>query len=159
MVNRFVTGFGLVIGALLLAFLFPGSRLLLLLALLLGGGLGWFAVHTARAMERRTVFLEGTLDAVPQPITVTDLDMHWEFVNKTTEKLLKRTREEVKGRHCSEWQAHICNTDKCGITSLAPAVREPTTCRTWGMARSAACKWTLPTSWTSPAIASATWKW
>jgi methyl-accepting chemotaxis protein len=22
------------------------------------------------------------------------------------------------GRHCSEWQAHICNTDKCGIDSL-----------------------------------------
>ena len=43
MVNRFVTGFGLVIGALLLAFLFPGSPLLLL-ALLLGGlGGGRFA--------------------------------------------------------------------------------------------------------------------
>jgi methyl-accepting chemotaxis protein len=69
-------------------------------------------------MERRTAFLEGTLDAVPQPLTVTDLDMHWVFVNKTTEQLLKRTREQVSGRHCSEWQAHICNTDKCGIASL-----------------------------------------
>ena len=69
-------------------------------------------------MQRRTIFLEGTLDAVPQPLTVTDLDMHWVFVNKTTEQLLKRTREQVKGRHCSEWQAHICNTEKCGIASL-----------------------------------------
>jgi methyl-accepting chemotaxis protein len=44
--------------------------------------------------------------------------MHWVFVNKTTEQLLKRPRKQVEGRHCSEWQAHICNTDKCGIASL-----------------------------------------
>ncbi|HEV3197845.1 MAG TPA: methyl-accepting chemotaxis protein [Bryobacteraceae bacterium] len=71
-----------------------------------------------RAAQRYTTFLEGTLDAVPQPLTVTDLNMQWVFVNKTTEQLLKRTRAQVKGRHCSEWQAHICNTDKCGIASL-----------------------------------------
>ncbi len=91
---------------------------MLLLSLLLCGGVGWFTVRSARASVRYTVFLEGTLDAVPQPLTVTDLDMHWVFVNKTTEQLLKRTRQQVKGRHCSEWQAHICNTDKCGIASL-----------------------------------------
>jgi len=44
--------------------------------------------------------------------------MHWVFVNKTTEQLLNRTRQQVKGRHCSEWRAHISNTDKCGIESL-----------------------------------------
>jgi PAS domain S-box-containing protein len=69
-------------------------------------------------LERYILFLEGSLDAVPQPLTVTDLDMRWVFVNKATEGLLRRTRHEVEGRHCSEWQAHICNTDKCGIHSL-----------------------------------------
>ena len=118
MVNRLVAGFSVLIVALLSALLFPGSRVLLALSLLLCGGLGWIAVRSARAMQRHTTFLEGTLDAVPQPLTVTDLDMHWVFVNKTTEQLLKRTREQVKGLHCSEWQAHICNTDKCGIASL-----------------------------------------
>ena len=118
MVNRLVVGFSLLMIALFSALLFPGSRVLLLLSLLLCGGLGWFTVRSARASERHTIFLEGTLDAVPQPLTVTDLDMHWVFVNKTTEQLLKRTRQQVKGRHCSEWQAHICNTDKCGIASL-----------------------------------------
>jgi hypothetical protein len=118
MVNRMVAGFGLSIVALFAVFLFPGSLLLLLLSLLLCGGLGWLAVRSSRAMQRYTTFLEGTLDAVPQPLTVTDLDMHWVFVNKTTEQLLKRTREQVKGRHCSEWKADICNTDKCGIASL-----------------------------------------
>jgi methyl-accepting chemotaxis protein len=118
MVKRLVTAFGLLMIALFSATLFPGSRVLLLLSAVICGGLGWYAVRSARAIERRTAFLEGTLDAVPQPLTVTDLDMHWVFVNKTTEQLLKRTREQVKGRHCSEWQAHICNTDKCGIASL-----------------------------------------
>jgi methyl-accepting chemotaxis protein len=118
MANRLVAGFSLLIIALVSACLFPGSRVLLLLSLLLCSGLGWLTVRSARAIERHTTFLEGTLDAVPQPLTVTDLDMHWVFVNKTTEQLLKRTRQQVKGRHCSEWQAHICNTDKCGIASL-----------------------------------------
>jgi len=118
MVTRIATGFGLLTLLLLSMFMFAGSRLLLLLSLLTCVGLGWLTLGSTRAMERRTAFLEGTLDAVPQPLTVTDLDMHWVFVNKTTEQLLKRTREQVSGRHCSEWQAHICNTDKCGIASL-----------------------------------------
>jgi PAS domain S-box-containing protein len=118
MAKRLLTGFGLLIIAIVLAFLFPGNWVLRLFVLLLCIVLGWLTVRHALAMQRRTIFLEGTLDAVPQPLTVTDLDMHWVFVNKTTEQLLKRTREQVKGRHCSEWQAHICNTDKCGIASL-----------------------------------------
>jgi PAS domain S-box-containing protein len=74
--------------------------------------------RTVSGLNERTVWLEGTLDAVPQPITVTDMNMRWIFVNKVTEGLLQRTREEVKGRHCSEWKADICGTDKCGIRSL-----------------------------------------
>ncbi len=74
--------------------------------------------RTVSGLNERTVWLEGTLDAVPQPITVTDMNMRWIFVNKVTESLLQRTREEVKGRHCSEWKADICGTDKCGIRSL-----------------------------------------
>jgi methyl-accepting chemotaxis protein len=69
-------------------------------------------------MEQQINWLRGTLDAVPQPITVTDLDMGWVFVNKVTEGLLKRRNEEIRGHHCSEWKADICGTDKCGIASL-----------------------------------------
>jgi methyl-accepting chemotaxis protein len=46
------------------------------------------------------------------------MDMSWVFVNKTTETLLRKTRRQIMGRHCSEWQAHICKTEKCGIHSL-----------------------------------------
>jgi PAS domain S-box-containing protein len=118
MEKRLVIGFSLLMTGLFFALLFPGNRGLLLLSLLLGAGVGWLTVRSAGAMQKHRTFLEGTLDAVPQPLTVTDMDMHWVFVNKTTEQLLKKTREQVKGLHCSEWQAHICNTDKCGIASL-----------------------------------------
>jgi methyl-accepting chemotaxis protein len=111
-------GFSVLALVMLSAFWFPDSRVPLVLSLLLGGALAWFTIRRARATQLYTTFLEGTLDAVPQPVTVTGLNMQWVFVNKTTEQLLKRTREQVKGRHCSEWRAHICNTDKCGITSL-----------------------------------------
>ena len=90
-------------------------------AYLLLAAAGAAAVWTwirARTLERRVLWLEGTIDAVPQPITVTDLDMRWVFVNKTTEKLLNRTNRQIRGHHCSEWKAGICGTDKCGIASL-----------------------------------------
>jgi PAS domain S-box-containing protein len=118
MANRLAAGFSILTLVLLATFAVPGSRVMLLLCVVLTGSLAWLTIRSVRAMQRHTTFLEGTLDAVPQPLTVTDLNMHWVFVNKTTEQLLKRTRKQVEGRHCSEWQAHICNTDKCGIASL-----------------------------------------
>ena len=39
------------------------------------------------ALDSRVMGLEGTLDAVPQLISVTDLDMNWVFVNRATEGL------------------------------------------------------------------------
>jgi methyl-accepting chemotaxis protein len=118
MANRLIAGVGFLVCTLLSGFFFPGGQIVLLISLLAGGCLGWVTVRAVRGMERHVAFLEGTLDAVPQPLTVTDMNMHWVFVNKTTEQLLKKSRAQVRGRHCSEWHAHICNTDKCGIESL-----------------------------------------
>jgi methyl-accepting chemotaxis protein len=61
---------------------------------------------------------ESILDAVPFPITVTDLDMNWTFVNRAVENFLGRTRAEIMGHQCSEWQANICKTPNCGIACL-----------------------------------------
>src|ERR1700690_217521 len=109
----------LIPSAALTALLFsPGGHWLAGIALLATLAAGWLAFNRLRALDRRIAFLEGTLDALPQPLPVTDMDMHWVFVNKTTETLLRKTRQQIMGRHCSEWQAHICNTDKCGIDSL-----------------------------------------
>ena len=55
------------------------------------------------------------LDATPLPITVTDQDMKWTFVNKAVENFLGMKREDMLGKLCSNWNAHICNTPECGI--------------------------------------------
>ncbi len=104
--------------ALLALLVFPGGHWLAGIGVLATLAAGWLLLNHIRGLDRRVAFLEGTLDAVPQPLTVTDMNMHWVFVNKTTETLLRKTRQQIMGRHCSEWQAHICNTDKCGIDSL-----------------------------------------
>lgn len=99
----------------------PGSAGMAVLATsgcLLAGALAAWGAMKIGELENRITWLEGTLDAVPQPVTVTDLDMRWVYINKVTEGLLRRTREQVRGRHCSEWKADICNTEKCGIRSL-----------------------------------------
>jgi len=68
---------------------------------------------------------ESLLDAIPWPISVTDMDMNWKFVNKAAADVTGSTREEVLGKHCSNWGADICNTDRCGIECLKRG--EPTT--------------------------------
>ncbi|WP_440951153.1 methyl-accepting chemotaxis protein [Methanosphaerula subterraneus] len=66
----------------------------------------------------RAIFYESILDTIKTPITVTDLDSKWTFVNKAVEDTLKKPRKELIGKHCSNWGASICNTQKCGITRL-----------------------------------------
>jgi methyl-accepting chemotaxis protein len=72
----------------------------------------------ARQLASRTEWLEGTLDAVPQLISVSDPNMHWVFVNRAAETLLGKTRDQVRGQHCSQWGTEICDTAKCGVTAL-----------------------------------------
>ncbi|MCL1881384.1 MAG: ATP-binding protein [Oscillospiraceae bacterium] len=58
------------------------------------------------------------LDAIPMPISVTDNQMRWQFVNAALETSLGKTRDEVIGLHCSHWDKSICNTDKCVIKCI-----------------------------------------
>ena len=83
--------------------------------------MGAAAYKTASKHHKRMLYLEGSLDAVQLPITVTDMDMNWVFINKVTESLLTMQNLDKKsciGKHCSSWKADICGTDKCGIASL-----------------------------------------
>jgi PAS domain S-box-containing protein len=61
---------------------------------------------------------EQLLDAMPFPISVTDKNMKWTFINSATEGIIGKSRKEVLGRKCSEWNADICGTDKCGVEML-----------------------------------------
>jgi PAS domain S-box-containing protein len=55
------------------------------------------------------------LNATPFPITVTDANTNWTFVNTAVENLLGTKLEDMLGKPCSNWNADICNTDDCGI--------------------------------------------
>jgi PAS domain-containing protein len=72
------------------------------------------AEESAR-VEALAYWYESILDATPLPITVTDADMNWTFVNKAVEDFLGTKREDMYGKPCSNWNAHICNTEDCGI--------------------------------------------
>ena len=61
---------------------------------------------------------EALLDSIPMPISVTDGEMNWTFINRPVEQLLQVQREEVLGKHCSTWNANICKTEHCGIAGL-----------------------------------------
>ncbi|CAN2042878.1 methyl-accepting chemotaxis protein [Candidatus Magnetomoraceae bacterium gMMP-15] len=83
--------------------------------------LGMVSYHIAAKYYRRMLYLEGALDAAQLPITVTDMDMKWVFINKMTESLLAMHNLDKKsclGKHCSNWQADICGTENCGIANL-----------------------------------------
>jgi len=76
------------------------------------------------AGRKKTHWLESILDAVGSPITVTNKDMEWTFVNKAVEKFLGVSREEILGKKCSKWGANICNTENCGIARLKKGYKE-----------------------------------
>jgi len=63
------------------------------------------------------------LDAIPFPLSVTDIDMNWTFINRPVEMFLNVTREQVMGKQCNNWNAHICNTENCGIARLQNRAR------------------------------------
>ncbi len=73
---------------------------------------------TLDTVVEKVFWYEGLLDSIPFPISVTDMDMNWTFVNKPVEQMLKIKRRDVLGKQCSNWNAGICNTENCGIARL-----------------------------------------
>jgi methyl-accepting chemotaxis protein len=71
-----------------------------------------------RQLEEKVLLYERILDALPWPLSVTDMDMNWTFINKPVERLLNVRRENVLGKQCSNWNANICKTKDCGIARL-----------------------------------------
>nr|WP_165366835.1 methyl-accepting chemotaxis protein [Aliivibrio finisterrensis] len=68
--------------------------------------------------NEKIYYLEQIIDAVPSPISVTDMDMKWTFLNKAATDPLGITRNDVLGQPCSNWKANICQTKECGVTCL-----------------------------------------
>ena len=70
-----------------------------------------------RLLERCNWY-EQILDAIPFPLSVTDRDMRWTFINAPVERFLGVKRKDVLGKACESWNADICRTENCGITRL-----------------------------------------
>jgi PAS domain S-box-containing protein len=66
-------------------------------------------------IEDKVFYYESILNAIPHPISVTDNDMNWTFINKAAEDISGVNKAEVVGKHCSGWAADICNTERCGV--------------------------------------------
>ena len=86
----------------------------------------------AREWEDKAYWYEQLLDLVQMPITVTDMDMNWTFINAAVEKLLGKSRREIFGQQCNHWGAGICKTQNCGIQRLRKGLNQ-TIFTQWGM--------------------------
>ena len=76
--------------------------------------------------EKKIHRLTSILDSLPTPLSVTDNDMKWSFINKASEDLHGVSRDEVMGMHCSGMSASICGTENCGIALLREGITEST---------------------------------
>ncbi|MCL1917736.1 MAG: ATP-binding protein [Peptococcaceae bacterium] len=74
--------------------------------------------------EALAYWYKSILDATPLPITVTDANMNWTFVNKAVEEFLGTKFEDMMGKPCSNWNAHICNTPDCGIACAKRGLKQ-----------------------------------
>ena|GEM_PF-1818584 len=71
-----------------------------------------------RWILNKIYWYENILDNIPFPISITDNNMNWTFINRAVENFLNKKRPDVLGRHCSNWGAGICNTANCGVACL-----------------------------------------
>jgi len=71
-----------------------------------------------QTVSERYHWYENILDSIPFPISVTDINMNWTYINKPVENMLRIKREDVLGKKCENWNADICRTENCGIARL-----------------------------------------
>jgi methyl-accepting chemotaxis protein len=82
------------------------------------GELSAYLNNAFNSVVEKNFWYESILDSIPFPISVTDMDMNWTFVNKPALNITGAKREDVLGKPCKNWGAEICGTDRCGITCL-----------------------------------------
>lgn len=70
----------------------------------------------AQAAADQAAWYEAVLDALPLPVSVTDEDAKWVFLNRAAEDLFGVSRSEALGRRCSSWDAELCGTRECCLS-------------------------------------------
>ncbi|WP_319506954.1 methyl-accepting chemotaxis protein [uncultured Methanolobus sp.] len=74
--------------------------------------------NTLDTVVNKIYWYNSILDGIPFPISVTDNDRNWTFINKSSEEATGLKRANILGNQCSQWGATICGTEKCGICRL-----------------------------------------
>lgn len=101
-------------------FLFKGifSKLLMLTIPILLALIVVTVLYLIKSYDDLNDWYGQLLDSIPMPISVTDIDMNWTFINKPVKDIIGVERQEVEGLQCCKWGADICNTPKCGVMML-----------------------------------------
>lgn len=68
--------------------------------------------------ESKMFWFEQILDSIPYPVSVTDTNGKWTFLNKKAETETGRSRKEMIGKSCKEFGAEGCRDERCGIKCL-----------------------------------------
>lgn len=90
-----------------------------LIAALVAALVGYLIARKVAALvTARNRWYEAILDHIPNPLSITDLDMRWTFVNKPVLDAFGKKREDFVGKPCNGWGANICNTQDCGVACL-----------------------------------------
>ncbi|WP_428242025.1 methyl-accepting chemotaxis protein [Gynuella sp.] len=113
---RLVLGINTV--SILVALLFAIENTSLMILVVAMAGLLGCVIKMERLAKEKFNFYEQILDVIPNPLSVTDMDMKWTFVNRAATDPLGVKRKDVLGQHCSNWGANICNTEDCGVNCL-----------------------------------------
>jgi PAS domain-containing protein len=85
------------------------------------------ATITSESMrfKEKAHWYESMLHAIPFPLSVTDADRKWTFVNKATcNYFIGKEMQDLVGKPCSNWNAHICNTSDCGIECVLRGLKQ-----------------------------------
>ena len=64
------------------------------------------------------------LNAIPVPITVTDANTNWTFINTAVEKFIGISLKDAIGKPCNNWGADICKTPDCGIECAKKGLKQ-----------------------------------
>ena len=78
-----------------------------------------FSVFVGKAINVRDHWYKQALDMITSPISIVDMDMKQEYLNKTALEMLNIKDDSYKGKQCSEvWGLDICRTELCPLQVL-----------------------------------------
>ena len=75
-------------------------------------------IQIQKQFQGKIAWYESILDSIPFPISVTDMNMKWTFINRAVEKMIQNKRQHVVGRACDNWNTAACNTENCPLSRL-----------------------------------------